>query len=124
MNGVSHADPVEGMGHERRDINVAAVAIFILILELTMLGCCVLGLAFHKGYRHWMKLAAVKISPMARFVTEPPQPRLQVDPTADMQVYRQSQETIATSYGWVNTEKGTVRLPLERAKALVVERAR
>lgn len=35
---------------------------------------------------------------------------------------KQTQHEALTTYGWVNKEAGTVRLPIERAKALIVER--
>jgi hypothetical protein len=124
VNSEHQPDPVEGIGHERRDINVSAVALFILILELCMFGCCVLGLAFHKGYSYWMHISATRISPMAQYVQDAPAPRLQVDPTGDFQTYHEEQTALTTSYGWVDTQQGIVRLPIERAKALIAERAR
>lgn len=35
---------------------------------------------------------------------------------------KKTQQDALTSYGWVNKDAGTVRLPIERAKALIVER--
>lgn len=122
MNTEHHPDPVEGVGHERRDVNVSAVAIFILVLELCMFSCCVLGFAFHKGYLHWMKISAVRISPMSQYISDAPEPRLQVDSSGDMQKFREEQTALATSYGWIDTQHGIVRLPLERAKELIAER--
>jgi hypothetical protein len=117
-------DPVEDIGHERRDINVSAVAIFILILELTMFSCCVLGMVFHKGYLYWMKVSAVRVSSMSQYISDAPEPRLQVNPSADMQTYRDEQNALVTSYGWIDTQKGIVRLPIERAKELMAERGK
>ena len=35
---------------------------------------------------------------------------------------KKTQQQALTTYGWVNKEAGTVRLPIDRAKALIVER--
>ncbi len=61
----------------------------------------------------------------------PPEPRLQGAPGMDgptllpldeMKDYKKMIDEKAHGYGWVNKEAGIVRLPLERAKALVAER--
>jgi hypothetical protein len=51
-----------------------------------------------------------------------PAPRLQRVPTQDVQVLRAEEAEILSSYAWVDEKQGIVRLPIERAMALVVER--
>ena len=51
----------------------------------------------------------------------PPEPRLQVDPSEELQVFRKEQDQILNSYGWVSREDGRVRIPIERAMELVVQ---
>jgi hypothetical protein len=53
---------------------------------------------------------------------EPPAPRLQVDPALDIFEHRQAEERVLTSYGWVDEKSGVVRIPIERAMALLAER--
>ncbi|GEM_PF-284820 len=52
----------------------------------------------------------------------PPQPRLQVSPALDMEVYRQRQSQELTTYGWADPATGAVRIPIERAKQLLLEK--
>jgi hypothetical protein len=52
----------------------------------------------------------------------PPQPRLQVDPKAEFQEYLLEQRRILSTYGWISREQGTVRIPIERAMELIIER--
>jgi hypothetical protein len=52
----------------------------------------------------------------------PPEPRLEVSPEQDWQAYRQSQEKILNTYGWVSREQGRVRIPIDRAMELVAQR--
>lgn len=53
---------------------------------------------------------------------EPPAPRLQVDPALDIYDHRKAEQAVLTSYGWVDRNAGVVRIPIERAMALLVER--
>jgi hypothetical protein len=52
----------------------------------------------------------------------PPEPRLQTDPRDDMANLRRSEDDVLDSYGWVDRNAGVVRIPIERAMTLVVER--
>ncbi len=51
----------------------------------------------------------------------PPAPVLQADPARDMQKYRESENLKASSYGWVDQNKGIVRVPVQRAMEMVAE---
>ncbi len=61
----------------------------------------------------------------------PPEPRLQgapgvsgpsLLPLEDMKEYRNQINEKAASYGWVSKDTGVAHIPLDRAKALIVER--
>lgn len=52
----------------------------------------------------------------------PPQPRLQADPALALKELRQRDEEILNGYGWVNEQSGIVRIPIERAMTLLLER--
>jgi hypothetical protein len=63
----------------------------------------------------------------------PPEPRLQGAPSGpndqrsrlpldDMERHRKDTDESARSYGWVNKDSGLARIPLDRAKTLIVER--
>ena len=52
----------------------------------------------------------------------PPEPRLQVNPPNELQQYKQEQNQILNSYGWVSRDDGRVHIPIERAMDLIVER--
>jgi hypothetical protein len=43
------------------------------------------------------------------------EPRLQINPTADLAAYRAAQERQLSGYGWVDKERGIVRLPIDEA---------
>ncbi len=54
--------------------------------------------------------------------TEPPAPRLQSDPIADLQALRAEESQLLDGYGWVDRAQGTVRVPITRAMELLAER--
>jgi hypothetical protein len=53
----------------------------------------------------------------------PPTPRVQATPGDDLARYRAAQDGKLASYGWIDKGSGTVRIPIDRAIALVAERA-
>ena len=52
----------------------------------------------------------------------PPEPRLQITPAADLEQHRAREETAIRTYGWIDRESGVVRIPVERAMELLIER--
>jgi hypothetical protein len=58
--------------------------------------------------------------PLARHPLPPP-PRLQLSPPADLKSFRAREETELSTYGWINKTSGVVRVPIERAMALVLD---
>lgn len=52
----------------------------------------------------------------------PPAPRLEIDATASLARLRAEENARLTSYGWVDKPAGIVRIPIDRAIELMVER--
>jgi hypothetical protein len=42
-------------------------------------------------------------------------PRLQIDPAADLAAYREIEAWQLDGYGWIDSRRGIVRIPIERA---------
>lgn len=53
---------------------------------------------------------------------QPPAPRLQVTPRTDMRNLAESNREVLESYGWVDREQGIVRIPIDVAMRLTLER--
>jgi hypothetical protein len=51
----------------------------------------------------------------------PPEPRLQVIEPEDLEIARSEESEVLNGYGWVDKDKGTVRIPIARAMELVVK---
>jgi hypothetical protein len=51
----------------------------------------------------------------------PPEPRLEVDGVAALKAFRADEDALVNGYGWVDPEKGIVRIPVDRALDLVAK---
>jgi hypothetical protein len=61
-------------------------------------------------------------SPFEEVRVLPPQPRLQVQPRVDLQAYCEDQMEQLNTYGWVDPHNDVVRIPVDRAMDLIVQR--
>ena len=52
----------------------------------------------------------------------PPEPRLQTNPREDLKVLRDQEQQVLSSYGWIDKNGGVVRIPIEDAMKLTVQR--
>ena len=110
-------------GHETRDVRVGPVVLAGLGLLALLV---VLGPLEALLLRHYTRREAridAATSPLAAREV-PPAPRLQVDPRADLRALRAEEDALLGTYGWLDRQAGSVRLPIERAMALLVERRR
>ena len=51
-----------------------------------------------------------------------PSPRLQVDPRGDLRSLRLGEEGRLSGYGWVDRQRNIVRIPVDRAMSLILDR--
>jgi hypothetical protein len=63
-----------------------------------------------------------KREPSAHAAGQPPAPRLQIDPHADLARLRAAEAARLSSYGWMDRPSGVVRIPIERAMQLTAQR--
>jgi hypothetical protein len=68
--------------------------------------------------------AQVLPHPMASTLarTEPPLPRLQPNPRADLLAFRAEEDAVLQTYGWVDKGRGIVRVPIDRAMEILAQR--
>ncbi|MGZ4964857.1 MAG: hypothetical protein ACXWIU_04760 [Limisphaerales bacterium] len=120
--GKQHVDAV---GYEKRDAN--AKGIFLAVLGLFI------ALALVDLIVHWIVSDFRKSpTPGDRFsgsvrqrqaaATEPVYPRLQISPPADLSKLREEEAQELNTYGWINQTAGVVRIPVDRAMELVLQK--
>lgn len=109
-------------GYERRDASPRGLLYFTLIMAAIL---ATLSLSLIWLFKYFEKAENPGSFVPAPFATEQPLatgPRLQPNPGADMQSYYDSQQKLLNTYGWVDRQKGIVRLPIDRAVQLLLER--
>ena len=114
-------DAQKRVGYETRDASPLLAGIFGLGLALMI--ALVLPLL---GWIFWRFEAAAQLSdPQQSPVAGnqiPPLPRLQNDPAADLAQFRREEDERLSSYGWSDSQKKVVRVPVARAIELLAER--
>src|SRR5438105_2015895 len=109
-------------GYETRDASARGLLYFVLIIS-GILVLAFLSLRWLFGYfQKAENPGSFVAAPFAGARPLPPPPRVQSNPGADMQSYFQSQQDRLNTYGWIDRQNGIVRLPIDRAMELVLER--
>jgi len=110
--------------HEVTDISLSLVAGFAaaLLLSAALIYLFVWGL-----FIYFSAQADQRGSTIGRFTQQlpqplPPEPRLQTDPRADLLSLRAAEDRVLNTYGWVDRNTGIVRIPIDEAMKLTVER--
>jgi hypothetical protein len=103
----------DGPGHETGDVNVWAVgkfAIALIAIVAISLGLLV-GLFKYFQIRDQAKPVVETRDPNQLF----PEPRLQRTPVPDLKTVRAEEDRILNGYGWVDPQRGVVRIPIDVA---------
>jgi hypothetical protein len=108
--------------HEKTDMDPKYVVYFAVAL-------IVAGLLIHLGlwwmFRQLEREQVRREAPPARVQTPnqpPPEPRLQISPQGDLEELRRQEDEILSTYRWIDRDNGTVRIPINRAMQLFIER--
>jgi hypothetical protein len=109
--------------HERKDVDV--ISLFTIVL--TLFASCVVVFVIVTGMMRYFKLhepskIAGQANIPATHTAEFPSPRLEVKPGANLADLRAAEEADLNSYGWVDRNAGTVRIPIDRAMQLLGQR--
>jgi hypothetical protein len=114
-------------GKERRfdeEIDVRAAVYFGLALAGMTAVALVAAWILFGALRRQAAAGDPALSPLRAAAERrlPPEPRLQTTPEGDLRSLRAEEEERLTSYGWVDAERGVVRIPIERAIEITAER--
>jgi hypothetical protein len=110
--------------HEDSDINVRAilgVGAGVIVAGI-VIAALVWSLFAYLSNRE--ALGALSEFPLAagRQQRLPPEPRLQIDPREDLRALRQAEDQALQSYGWIDRNAGVVRIPIDEAMRLTIQR--
>ncbi len=128
MAGTDHGPESYGVATEPDRVAISVVVRFAIVLAFVSIVCMLLvgGFFFFLEKR----TEATEMQPMPIETEQPrtaeqklpPEPRLEIDPRANLARQRAEEDAVLTTYGWVDKPAGVVRIPIERAMALMVER--
>jgi hypothetical protein len=113
-----------GAGHEETDVNEWAVGKFAVALALVIVAALFLlfglfrYLLSREGGPPAGRSQVAASEPAKAF----PQPQLQQSEVLDLKAVRAAEDQVLNSYAWIDPEKGVVRIPIDRAMDLLVER--
>jgi hypothetical protein len=130
-----HGNP-EGHGDfEREDLSPKSILYFLLVLAVGTVVCVVMIGGVYDFLDKREKASQPPVSPLVTNVPEDtrhvaphypqtafPDPRLEEDERNQLNGIRRAEQEKLYSYGWVDQQAGTVRIPIERAMDLLIER--
>lgn len=128
------AAPVEGDG-----ISYSGIVWFVVILTVVTVVCQVLMFVLLRAFQHQPPTVAAaplaiesgprqavtgQVYPEMNAIglTNGPQPKLLVNEFANLAEFRAREHEVLTTYGWVDRNAGVVRIPVDRAKDLLLAR--
>jgi hypothetical protein len=108
--------------HETKDVDVPSMFLIALILFLsgTLVCLAMWGLLRFLVTKQYAE-EAVR-APAAKAGALFPQPRVQAQPAVDLQKLRAAEDARLSSYGWIDRPAGVMRIPIDRAMQLLLER--
>ncbi len=71
---------------------------------------------------NWQGKSSKPVSPLAESQQPPAGPRLQVDPESELIQFKVIEDSLINTYGWIQKEAGVVRIPVDEAMKLMLQR--
>ncbi len=103
-------------GYETTDAKAKPIVIFTVVMAVFTVGCFITGFGIYRVFEMGRKAMDPAPHPMAVKADIPAGAlRLQVTEAKDLTKFRAEQEEKVNSYGWVDRQAGTVRIPLDKA---------
>ncbi len=110
-------------GHETEDANVRGIVYtgIALAIGAAMVGGLVYGIF---QYMSDHPLTTAPLNPMADVEQQqiPPGPRVGEHPAIELKDLHAQEDQILTTYGWTDKNNGVVRIPIDRALELQLQR--
>jgi hypothetical protein len=113
---------VQELGHQGADVRFRPIKWTVIVFAVIFAAIHLVVWRLYRYVQQQDKTRDVRRSFVESVPPVPPPPRLQVYPREDLHEYLRAQQERLESYGWVSRPEGRVRIPIERAMEMVVER--
>ena len=110
--------------HERKDVDVMSIftIVFILFVSGAVIFLCVSFMMHYFKSHEPAQTSGQANIPTVRSEEEFPPPRLEIKSGKSLAELRAEEDVDLNSYGWIDRGTGTVRIPIDRAMQLIIER--
>jgi len=121
-HGENHENPA--VTHEESDVNIRGILGFAvgLIVVAVVIHLLIYVLFGYFDSREGRKVTVEYPLAAGQGDRLPPEPRLQTNPRQDLLDLRAREDEVLGSYGWVDRNAGVVRIPIDAAMKLTLER--
>jgi hypothetical protein len=108
-------------GHETKDANVHFIVVVLigLAISVAIVGFMVYGIFWYMADH---PLNTARPNPLVESIQIPPPPRLDTHPGAELQELHNYEDNILSTYGWTNPQKGIVRIPIDQAMQMQLQK--
>jgi hypothetical protein len=111
------------VAHEEKDVSISGVVWFVVALVGIAAAIHLSMYGLFRVFNHMEAAAEPDVTPLLRPAGErPPEPTLQTTPWQDLAHFRANEERALHSFGWVDEKAGIAHVPVEKAKALLLQR--
>ncbi len=112
----------ESIRHELSDLSAKNIALFAVALSAIILLVLLAAYGLFRRFAGIQMRAQPPPSPL-KYTREPaPGPHLQADPRQELKEMRAAEDSVLTQYGWIDAEKGIVRIPIDRAMQILAQK--
>jgi hypothetical protein len=113
---------IEQEPYEQRDLSVGRAVQFLILIFFTIIGSLIISYFVFLWVLPNQRADLPSVRPEALQRQLPPEPRVQGFPVRDWQNFIAEETRKTTTYEILDETTGKVRIPVERAKELILER--
>lgn len=108
--------------HETRDASIRTLIHWGIALALLLISGFAVGYGTFRYFTSQENVGQPPPSPFETKRTLPPEPRLQVNAPQDLRQYMNNEDQTLDNYGWVDKSAGIVRIPIDRAMDVLIQK--
>lgn len=108
--------------YEERDLSVGRMAQFLALIFFTMIATLIISWIVYQWVLPNQRTDLPSVRPEALQRQLPPEPRVQGFPMRDWEKFAAEEQRKTTTYEILDEAAGKVRIPVERAKELILQK--